>query len=285
MPVTGTVHFRAKNVKTKDFTIQPLQADIQLHDEVANITLEKMGLCAILTSGTITISPHNVDFHIKPEAQGQQLNTTLNCFVDKHFKADGTLELDGYLEGHGTIHQLLKSTSGSLELHISDGRIYHDILVVNVLKFLNATEVLTDLLSSDKILEKGIGFDRFETRVKLKKGTLEYEKFIFDSDAIKLSGAGEIDLFTKKIKFTLLAAIQTTASSILGHIPLIGGALQAIATIPLTIEGTIDNVHVLPLAPSAVGYELREVTKQTFGMPLHLVHLLDFHKKVKGDQK
>jgi len=283
IPVVGTVHFTAKNVKTKDFTIQPLQAAIELHDEVANITVEKMGLCAILTSGTVTISPHNVDFHIKPEARGQQLNATLNCFTDKHFKADGTFELDGSLEGHGTIHELLKTISGSLELHISDGHIYHDIVLLNVLKFLNAAEVLTGRISSGRMLVKGISFDRVEMRVTLKKGTLEYEKFIFDGDEIKLSGTGKIDLFAKKIKFTLLVATQTTASTLLGYVPLIGGALQAIATIPLTIEGTIDNVHVLPLAPSAVGYELQEVTRQTFGIPLHLIHLHDFQKKVKGD--
>jgi hypothetical protein len=284
-PVVGTVHFRAKKVKTKNFTIQPLQAEIQLQDEGANVTLKKMGLCTIMTAGTINIISNNVDFQLKPEAQGQQLSATLNCFTDKHFKADGTFERDGYLEGHGTVDVLFKSTSGSLELHISDGHIYHDIVLFNVLKFLNATQVLTGRISSSRMREKGIGFDRFESQVKLKKGKLKYEKFIFDSNEIKLSGAGEIDLFTKKIKFTLLAATQTTASTLLGDIPLIGGALQAIATIPLTIEGTIDDVHILPLAPSAVGYELREVTKLIFGIPLHLVHLDDFHKKVKGDEK
>jgi hypothetical protein len=102
---------------------------------------------------------------------------------------------------------------------------------------------------------------------------------------MKLSGTGKIDLFTKKIKFTLLMATQTAASALLGHVPLIGSALQAIATIPLTIEGTVDDVHVLPLAPSAVGYELREAARQAFGIPLHLVHLHDFHKKLKSDEK
>jgi hypothetical protein len=78
---------------------------------------------------------------------------------------------------------------------------------------------------------------------------------------------------------------QKTVSTLLGDIPLVGDALQTFTTIPLTLKGTIDDVHVLPLAPSAIGYELREVTKQTLGIPLHLVHLDDLLDKVGRDKK
>ena len=283
IPVAGIVHFRAKNVEIKDRTIQPLQADIQFQDENATFTIKDTGLCGIMTAGTITLTPDRIHFDLRPEAQGQQIGATLDCLTDKKFKADGTFDLKGRLEGHGTLDELIGSTSGSFDISTSNGRLYRDIVLLNVLKFLNAAEVLTGRISPDKMLEKGVGFKRFGAQVKLQKGKLEYDSFIFDGDEIKLSGTGDIDLVSRELKFTLLVTTQKTASTLLGYVPLVGGVLQTIATIPLTVGGTIDDIHVLPLAPSAVGHELKELTEQTLGIPLRLVHLHDFHPTEIGD--
>ena len=277
MPVQGTVHFKAEKLDIKNRTIQPFQADIHIQDEDVTITLKDTGLCGIITSGTITLTPGGIQFDLKPDAQGQQIGATLDCFTDKKFKADGTFDLKGHFKGHGTLNDLIGSTSGSFHISTSDGRLYRDIILLNVLKFLNASEVLTGRLSPDKMLEKGVGFDRFKWHAKLQKGTLQYDSFIFDGDEIKLSGTGEIDLLNKQVEFTLLVTTQKLASTLLGHVPLVGGMLQTIATIPLTVEGRFDDIHVLPLAPSAVGHELKEITEQTLGLPLNLVHLHDFH--------
>jgi hypothetical protein len=283
LPVAGFVHFRAKNLEIKDSTIQPLQADIQIQDENATFTIKDTGFCGIMTSGTITLTPDRIHFYLNPEAQGQQIEATLDCLSDKKIKADGTFELQGRLEGQGSFDELIGSISGSFDLSTSNGRLYRDIVLLNVLKFLNAVEVLTGRISPDKMLEKGVGFKRFETHAKLQKGKLEYDSFIFDGDEIKLSGTGEIDLVSRQLEFTLLVTTQKTASTLLGYIPLVGGVLKTIATIPLTVRGTIDDIHVLPLAPSAVGHELKELTEQTLGIPLHLVHLHDFHPTETDD--
>jgi hypothetical protein len=229
------------------------------------------------------LTPERIHFDLKPEALGQQIGATLDCLTDKKFKADGTFDLKGRLEGHGTLDELIGSTSGSFDISTSNGRLYRDIVLLNVLKFLNAAEVLTGRISPDKMLEKGVSFKRFGAQVKLQKGKLEYDSFIFDGDEIKLSGTGDIDLVSRELKFTLLVTTQKTASTLLGYVPLVGGVLQTIATIPLTVGGTIDDIHVLPLAPSAVGHELKELTEQTLGIPLRLVHLHDFHPTERGD--
>jgi hypothetical protein len=60
----------------------------------------------------------------------------------------------------------------------------------------------------------------------------------------------------------VLVAPLVTLDRIFEHIPLFGGILEALHTIPLGAKGTLDNIHIYPLAPSAVAYELAETIKK-----------------------
>jgi len=71
---------------------------------------------------------------------------------------------------------------------------------------------------------------------------------------------------------TLLVAPLVTLNRFFEDIPLIGHILEALDTIPLSVKGTLDNIHVYPLAPSAVGYELEEMMKKTVERPINLIH-------------
>ncbi len=285
LPITGNIHCKTKQLKTKSLTVQPLHADIMLHEDAAEITLKETSLCGIPISGTIRYSPQDIAFNLKSEAKAQPLNTTLNCFSDQHFKADGTFDLDGVLNGHGTIKDLFKTASGHFVVTISNGHIYRDIILLNVMKFLNIAEILTDRVTAKQMLEKGLGFRRFEMQATLKNESLEFEKIILDSDEMILSGAGEFDIRQRQIKSTLLVSAQATANTIMGRIPLIGGVLKTIDTIPLSLQGAIDDVHVIPLEPSAIGYELQEIMRGTLGVPMKLVHIDDFHRSANNEKK
>ncbi|GEM_PF-1104060 len=285
LPIEGEVHFKTNKLEAYGYAIQPLQADIRLQNNAADITLKDMVLCGIPVVGTINISQQNFAFHLEPEAHAQKLSTTLNCFVDQQFKADGILDLVGVLEGHGTAKDLAMSTTGYVKMSISDGHLYHDIILLNILKFLNVTQVLAGQVSADEMMEEGVGFDRLQAHVKLQEGELEVKKIILDANEIKLSGTGKMNILSKQIDFTILAAPLAGENILLGHIPLIGGALQTITTIPLSLTGKIDDIKVIPLKPSAVGFSLQEIMRQVSGIPVKLVHLDDYHGAAKSDDK
>jgi len=277
----GSVRFKTNTLKVHGYTIQSLQADIRLHENAADVTLKELILCGIPVKGTATLAGQNFTFHLEPEAHAQKLSTTLECLAGRQFKADGLLDFTGVFDGHGTLQDLARSTTGSMEISVSDGHIYHDIIMLNVLKFLNASQVLTGQVTADRMLEKGLGFNRFQAGIKLDNGKLLCEKFILDGEEIKLGGTGEIDSFEKRLDLTLLVAPLKTSSALLDHVPLIGGILQTIDTIPLGVKGTFKDLHFLPLAPSAVKDELQDVMKDTLGIPLKLVHLDVFNTKEK----
>jgi hypothetical protein len=65
---------------------------------------------------------------------------------------------------------------------------------------------------------------------------------------------------------------MVTPDRIFGHIPLIGGILGTLDAIPISAKGTLDSIHLYPLAPSAVGYQLEEMMRKTVERPINIIH-------------
>ena len=87
-----------------------------------------------------------------------------------------------------------------------------------------------------------------------------------------ITAAGEHDLQNGRISLSLLVAPLVTLNRVFEHIPLIGGVLETLDTIPLSVKGDSGAVHTIPLAPSAVGYALKEMMKKGVNRPIKLIH-------------
>jgi hypothetical protein len=68
----------------------------------------------------------------------------------------------------------------------------------------------------------------------------------------------------------------------LDKLPLVGGVLQGLNTIPLGVKGTLDNVRIQALAPSSVSYDLKTIMENTVKGPIKLLHI---GKKPAADGK
>lgn len=273
LPVQGNIRFKTDRLKIKKLIVQPLRADISLQNDLAVITLTDTRICGISTPGTVKVSPQSLQFELKSDIQEQDLDSTLKCLVNETFKADGKYSLEGSFQGRGKAQDLLKTSTGHFELTVTDGHIYRDIVLMNVLKFFNFTQILTDQVPAKQMMEKGFGFKLFQVQARLQDGKILHEKFILNGNEMTITGTGEIDLLNEHLDYLLLVAPQKTIDSIMRHIPLVGSILHTIDTIPLSLKGTYDDVHVFPLAPSAIGYELVETMKETLGLPIKLTHI------------
>ena len=273
LPVQGNIRFKTERLKFRTLTVQPLHADISLKNDIADITLTETRMCGISAPGIFKVSPQSLQFDLKPDAHDQELTSTLDCLANEIFKADGKYSLSGSFQGRGKAQDLLKTSSGRFELKVTNGHIYRDIVVMNVLKFFNVTQILTDQVSAKQMMESGFGFKHFQVQARLQGGKILHEKFILNGNEMTITGAGEIDLLNEHIDYILLVAPQKTLDSILRRIPLIGGILHTIDTIPLSLKGTYNDVHVFPLAPEAIGFELMETMKETLGLPIKLTHI------------
>jgi hypothetical protein len=283
LPVVGNIRIKTDRLTFSDLTWRPLHADASLDNDQADITIKEAVLCGISMPGTVTLSPETILFDIKPMAKDQALNPSLNCFAEaaskgtllthKAFKADGTYSLQGSFQGNGKAEDLLKTATGQLEYSAADGHIYHDVILLNVLKYLNSTELLTGQTDLAKMDTTGFGYRAINIEASLRNGKILYKKIILDGAALALTAAGELDLLTGRLDLTLLVALQTTLDRIFDKIPLVGGVLQTFNTIPLSLKGTLDDVHVYPLSPSSVAYELKRLMENTARGPIKLLHI------------
>ena len=271
-PVKGSIRFKSDRLKFGRFTWHPLHADISLNNDTADFRVKEAVICGISTPGTLKLSPPNVEFDLEAFAKDQELNPAKTCLVGETFKADGTYNLKGRFQGRGKAKDLLKTTTGQVEFTAQDGHIYHDNILVNVLRFLNTLDVLTSQVNFKDMERKGFGYHSFRVKAKLQEGKLRFKEAVLHGQPMTVTAAGEHDLQNGGIDLTLLVAPLVPLDRIFEHIPLIGGILDNLDAIPLSATGTLDNIHIQPLAPSAVGYELKEMMEKTVERPINLIH-------------
>ncbi|MGD8949332.1 MAG: AsmA-like C-terminal domain-containing protein [Desulfobacterales bacterium] len=294
-PLVGNIRFKVDRLTFSDLAWTPLHADVSLNKANTDITINEAALCGISTPGTLTLSPEAVRFDIKTVAKDQELGASLNCFIVaesafdqagvktvKTLKADGTYSLKGRFQGSGKAEDLLKTATGQVEGSAVDGHIYQDVILLNVLKYLNTSELLTGQTNLKKMETEGFGYRSIKIEASLQDGKISYKKAILDGPSMALTGVGEQDLLTGQLDMNLLVTLQVTLGRVLDKLPLVGGVLQGLNTIPLGVKGTLNNVRIQALAPSSVSYDLKTIMENTVKGPIKLLHI---GKKPAADGK
>jgi hypothetical protein len=272
LPLKGSIRFKIDRFNIGKFSWNPLHADINLNNDTADVRVKKADLCGISTPGTIKIAAPNVEFDIEAVAKDQELNPAVTCLVGGTFKAAGTYNLKGRFQGHGEAKDLLKTATGQVEFTAQDGHIYHGAILNESIEYLNTREKKEDRINVTDMKKKGFGYHSLRVKAKLQGGKLRYEEAVLHGQPMTLAAAGEQNLQNGQFDLTLLVAPLVTLDRFFEHIPLIGGILDTLDTIPLRVKGTLNSIHVYPLAPSAVGYGLAEMMKKTVERPINLIH-------------
>jgi hypothetical protein len=241
--------------------------------EITNLILSEAEICGISLTGTGRLSKEVFAYDLKILARDQEIATTFTCLAAQDLKADGIYHLKANFQGQGTAEKLLNASTGKLELTVPDGgRIYRDILLLNILKLIHPFKKLSDTINPEEMRKKGFGYRSFLMNAKLRDGKLRYDELVLRGQPMNITALGEHNLHNGKIDLTMLVAPLVTMDRIFEHIPLIGPALNSLDTIPFGVKGTIDNFHIYALAPSAVGYGLKKLMKNTVGAPINIIN-------------
>jgi hypothetical protein len=120
--------------------------------------------------------------------------------------------------------------------------------------------------------KKGFGYHSLRVKAELANSKILLKEAILNGVPMAITAAGEHNLQNGRFNLNLLVAPLVTLDRIFKHIPLIGGSLGTLNTIPLSVKGTVDNVNIYPLAPSAVGYGLVKMMENTVEAPIKLIH-------------
>jgi uncharacterized protein YhdP len=125
------------------------------------------------------------------------------------------------LGGEGEDFQKVKeSLNGRLRLEIEEGMIERFNILAKIFSILNVTQILIGRLHDLKT--KGLPFHRITASILVKDGIASTDDFVVDSDAMKITLIGNVDLGRNKIDARIGIHPLVSLDTVLSNVPIVG---------------------------------------------------------------
>jgi AsmA-like C-terminal region/AsmA family/Protein of unknown function len=225
---------------------------------------------AVQGVATIADKPDMVRFALAPKIQGASVQGMLNWFEASQTEVTGKVNLTGSLESMGKDGtERKRNLNGVLSLRIEDGTIHRLRLLVQILNLLDLSRWFT--LRLPDLRKEGIRFRSISGDFMVQQGVFSTDNLIVDSDDLRMTGGGKIDMAADEIDFVLAVRPFAGIDTAMGYIPLIGRSIAAIKNSFLVasfnIRGPIENPTVTP-APLST---LSEWVLGVLGIPKNII--------------
>ena len=272
--------------RIKAFQFSDLKADVTIDRKVwrfGNIVARSSG-GALQGSAIFTDQPGILGVSVEPKIQGVPLQSVLDWFEAGKAEMTGKVDLTGKLAWMGKdAAERKRSVEGSFNLRIEDGTIGRMRWVVQILNFLDLSRWFT--LQAPDLGKQGIRFRAVTGDFKVAKGVYSTENLVVDSDDLRMTGQGKVDLPNNEVDFIIAARPFAGIDTVIGYIPLIGRSIAAIKNSFLVgsfnIRGPIEDPTITP-APLGT---LSEWFWGVLGIPKNIIGLGGEGKKDAAPQE
>ena len=272
LEVEGVVRLQAESFKYDRFVWKPLHADISLDSEGVRIEVKKADICGISTPGILSVKGGEIALDFRAAAENLPIEPAARCLRGEEFRVTGTMGLQAEIRANSKPDQLVQSMEGFINYDAGKGRIYRDIVVTNILSFLNITEILRGRFPD--IGKEGFAYHSITFRSSIKGGKLLVQEATMDGEPADIALEGTIDLKDPNLDLTVLVSPAKTANWIIRHTPLVGRIMGgSLITIPLRVAGPPDKVMVTPIPTTMVGGGITNMMKRTVTLPFQLISL------------
>ena len=272
-PARGLVKAKIKNLTYNGLTWKPFEADIRFKDKAAAVSITDANVCGITTLGTLEITPQEITIDLKPSAQNQELNASVQCLRDKSAKIVGDFNLEGNIKAKGTAETLMQNLNGDLKFYASKGRFQSGKsyrILIKIFSILNVTEIFKGKLSNPET--EGFAFNSIHAKADIQNGKLVLNELIIDGTSMNIVCQGYIDVVNNQMDVTALVAPLKAIDFFIKRTPLIKDILGgSLISIPVGIKGRLENPNVTPLPPSKVGAGLLGIIKRTLQLPVKII--------------
>ncbi len=260
--------------RIKAFQFSDLKADVTIDRRVwrlGNIVARSAG-GSVQGSATFTDQPGILGISVEPKIQGVPVQGVLDWLEAGKAEMTGKVDLTGKLEWRGKdAAERKRSVEGSFNLRIEDGTIGRMRFVVQILNFLDLSRWFT--LQAPDIGKQGIRFRAVTGDFKVTQGVYATENLVVDSDDLRMTGQGKVDLPKDEIDFIVAARPFAGIDTVIGYIPLIGRSIAAIKNSFLVgsfnVRGPIEDPTITP-APLGT---LSEWFWGVLGIPKNIIGL------------
>ena len=266
--------------RIKNFDFSDLKTDVAIDHRVwrlTNLTARSAG-GAIQGMTTIFDRPETLGVVTEPRIQSVPIQSFLNWFGATTTEMTGKVHVTGKLETFGKNDAERKQNlNGAFNLRIDDGTINRMRIVVQILNLLDLSRWFTFQLPD--LAKQGIRFRSITGNFKVTNGVYATENLLVDSNDLRMTGIGKIDLPKDELDFVIAVRPFAGIDSAINQIPILGRGIAAIKNSFLVasfnIKGKIDDPTITP-APLGT---LSEMFWSVLGIPKNIIDLGEGEKK------
>ena len=274
--------------RIKGFEFNELNTNLTLERRVWQLGNVAMHSAGGTVQGVATVAdrPDTLAFLVKPVIQNVPLQDVLNWFEAGEAEMTGKVNITGNLESFGKDGAERKANlNGAFNLRIQDGTIHRLRVLVQILNLLDLSRWFS--LQMPDLGKAGIRFRSISGDFKVTHGVLWTQNLVVDSNDLRMTGGGKIDVANEEIDFVLAVRPFAGIDTAIRYIPLIGRGIAAIKNSFLVasfnVRGPLEDPTITP-APLST---LSEVFLGVLGIPKNMIGLGDEDKKSEPqkDQK
>jgi uncharacterized protein YhdP len=237
--------------RLRDLEFTDLRTDATIDRRVwrlPNLTA-RAGGGAVTGVTTLVDKPDTLGIVTEPKIRAVPIEVFLKWFNITNAEMTGKVFLVGKLETVGKDDADRKQNlNGAFHLRIEDGTIKRMRLLVQILNLLDLSRWFT--LQLPDLTKEGIRFRAIAGDFKVVKGVYSTENLVVDSNDLRMTGAGRIDVPKDELDFVVAVRPFAGIDTALNYIPLLGRGVAAIKNSFLVasfnIKGPIDNPTITP---------------------------------------
>ncbi len=268
----------AQKGRFRDLLFQDLKVNVKTDGEklvFEPVQLKGMG-GDLWGGGWIEPSEKGIRFEITPRISNMEAKPFLRLLLQKgkeeRIMIRGRLHVDrASLRGEGSNFQEVKeSLQGSLRIEAEDGVIEKWKIIARIFSLLNVSQLFWGRLPDLKA--KGLPYRQILANVRIKDGVARTDDFVLESDAMRITLVGEIDLARNRIDATIGVHPLVTVDLILSHIPVAGyiltGKDKAFLSYVYEVKGDLDNPRIEAVPMKGLGKNLLGIIQRLLETPL-----------------
>jgi hypothetical protein len=237
--------------RVKSFDFADFNSDVTIDRRVWRLNNPTMRAASGTMAGVATIAdkPDTLGVWAQSKIEGVPVQTFLNWFDMTTTEMTGKVNLTGNVETIGKdAAERKRNLNGAFALKIEGGIIRRMRILVQILNLLDLSRWFT--LQMPDLAKEGIRFRSISGDFKIAGGVYETQNLVVDSDDLRMTGGGKIDVARDEIDFVLAVRPFAGIDTAINYIPLIGRGIAAIKNSFLVasfnIRGPIEDPAITP---------------------------------------
>ncbi len=214
--------------------------------------------------GWIEPTQKGIRFEMRPRLSNMEAKAFLRVLLrkgeDEKVALTGRVHMDKVeLRGEGMdFQELKKSLSGSLRLELEHGVIERANILAKIFSILNVSQLFKGRFPDLKT--KGLPYRSITATIHVKEGVASTEDFLVDSDAIKITLLGKVDVTKNEIDARIGVHPLITLDTVLSHLPIAGyiltGKDKAFLSYVYEVGGDLNDpkVEAIPIKSAGEGF-------------------------------